>query len=279
MKLLDELLIDDEDGEEKGRLIQALKDYVDGTGESLHRQAYLQSKNDDLALEAYNEEQDPQVDPPQKTKEVPVLFVLEKMMHQTGMLDASSSPSCTNTIDAYAQRYTLQDLVLVITLLSISLVKGKTLVMPQFPKDCKANATLKAKRQDELKEKKEKVSAHRDTLRGTLASVGYIKGIWDEVEDRLMADYSNFYVAMSKKTKSDNGKMMSVFTQSRVDAFAKWEKIGIGKNKKRAASEKVVDLTLKEKRRKKCDAIMNGTLGLKIGSDDSDDDASIEDWM
>lgn len=274
MKCLDELFEDDLGGEEKKRFVHGLTDYVEGRGESLHKQAYFTAKNYNLALEAYDEDQDPDVDPPVKTNEVAILFVLEKMMHQADMLDASSIPTCTNISDAYAQRYTIQDLVLVITLLSISVVKNKALIMPSYPKESKAK-TVKAARQVELKEKSDKVSEHRDLSKDKLAKTQYVKELYDEVEDRVMGDYTNFYMALNKKSKSDNGKMMSVFTQSRVDAFAKWKGLGIGKGKKRGGGE-IVDLTSKEKKRKKCEDIMNGIYDTEKGSDNEDDDDNDE---
>jgi len=264
--LLDQMFLDDEDGEEKARFIEILTQYVSGSGKSLHVQAYEQHKSDYKAMKNYEEEEG-QDDPPQKIKGISALWYIERMMHQTEMLDATSSPTIDTGFDSYAKRYTIQDLVLVITMLSMSLVKNKALVMPSFAKPSKAKASLLAKREAENNEKKEKVSVHRKITSEKLIKKGVLEEHWEEIEERVIGDLSTFYGALNKRTKEDNGEMMSMFTGSRVDAFAKWDSVLVGKNKKRVREIAKVDEASKEVKRKKCEAILNGEIDMSEDED------------
>ena len=275
--ILDDLLLGDE--EDKEQLIERTKAYVEGEGKSIYIQAYEQSKEDSVALQDYEEDEDTEDEPPEKIKGFPALHIYEKMMHQTDMLDVRTIPTKNEDFDMFSKKYSIQDLVMVITFLYVSVVQGKALVMPSCPKQSKAaeGGGLKIKRDVEIQVRVDAANKHRLATKGILAQVGDFRLVWEKVEDRLMTDYSFFYRQLNKRVKDDNGKMMLVFTQSRVDSFEKWKNNGVG-NKKSSGGIKKRLLTIdekddKEKKRLKCLAISKGLL--VDDEEDEDDDGWI----
>jgi hypothetical protein len=264
--------------EEKVEFLVKLERYINGEDESLFVQAFKQARNDYEVLKAYEEDEDVQDGPPEKTKGFPALHIVEKMMHQTHMLDDEKSvPTMNKDIDQYSQRYTCQDLVLVITFLAVGLIKKKSLNLPPCPKPSKASeGELKDKRDESNRLKIEKVNKLRSEANDKLVKVRYLRDMWDQIENRVLDDYSVFYSKMNKKTKEDNGEMMSVFTQSRVDSFKKWECIGGKKggnsNGIKRGIKSVGEIETKEQKRLKCEAISKGLVDLTEDDDDDDDD-------
>ena len=275
LHILRELFLgNDQDYEQ---FIERLATYINGGGDSLFIQAYKQSREDEESLKLYEEDEDQDQDqPPEKVKGIPALFVIEKMMHQVGMLDHRSIPSKDSDVDKYAKRYTIQDLILVITLMGVSLVREKSLLLPACPKQSKAvEGDLKSKRDALNKSRMDVANTHRTKAKDKLATVDFIKSLSDDIEDRLLNDYTQFYTAMNKNALKDNGKMMSVFTNSRVLAFETWSRNGGNKkeSKKRVRTDNELDE--KEKRRLRCEALQKGTVDLT----GDDEEAIDEDWL
>ena len=269
-----------EDEEDEAQFKDRIKEYVEGEGPSLYVQAMKQSKDDHDALKTYVEEGDPDEDPPKKIKGIPMLFVLEKMMHQTDMLDERSFPTMTRDVDAYAKRYTIQDLILVMTLMFASLIDKKSLLLPSVPKQSRAaeGGDIKKKRDEINKVRLEDANKYRHEASNKLATLGYLKSVKDIIEDRILDDYAVFYTKLSKKIKEDssNSELMCIFTKARVECFKGWESIGGGKKVgiKRVLTEKEMDS--KEKKRLRYEAVSKGNIDLTI---DETEDNSDDDWL
>jgi hypothetical protein len=228
---------------QKTTFIDSLTRYHDGQGPGIFRETYnaVKSKNEDS---------------------LKILFVLERLMVQIGMLKiVPTAPDVTSTLDLFAAKYTDQDLILVLTLLTFGLVLDKFLVKPQFPR-------VRSSKKPKLvadQEKLDEINRLRLLSDTKLVTIKEIRETWVRIDARVSEDRADFYEALN--TSSDAVKM---WTNARNVAFDIWSTEAYrgstkgDKNNQEKGGNKIED---KDKKRKRS---ANAVKGIKWDGDTSD---------
>ena len=189
-------------------------------GESLHRKAWNQVKNEEDSIVS--------------------LFVVEKIMQNVGIYRTDHLPqvspcdgSSNTGIDLFhVQNYSPTDLAITMTFLVLGLVEKGTLKFPIVPR-VRAIKTNKPKYNSEALSI---VNQKRAKCTGALIGIADIRSKYINISSIVLKDIAKFYELVNKVTDVDQGKSMAIFTQGRHDAFRKFasvsKKMNVNKDKK-----------------------------------------------
>jgi hypothetical protein len=185
------LLLQDQNQDSDG-LKEVLTNYVEGTSFNIYRQSMEQENN-----------------------QVSLLFLAEKIMQDVGIISDHAFPEESNNIkDPFVKNYSINDLVLILTYLSLGLVKGKVLSKPT---KVRQPVSKKPKRQHTVEE----IEANeliRDEAKGRMAGLDLIRTNYALILKKVMKDFESFYTRLST-----NPEYMKNLTLARVEAFTIWQ--------------------------------------------------------
>lgn len=228
-----------------------LTDYVEGRGLNLYRQSI--------------EPQDNQMS---------ILFLAEKIMQDVGIIPDHAFPEeSKDQIDSFAKNYSINDLVLILTYLSLGVVKGLVLNKPSKVRRSKAK---KPKRENTIEE----IEANeelRTQVKEKMANLDIIRTNYDLMLKKVLKDIEMFY-----KRLTSNPQYMTTLTSARVVVFARWLEGSSKRKPRKKNTGKVVydsDEEL-EKRMKRIAARQRGELLTsddEEGEGDGEEDAGNED--
>ena len=181
-------------------------------------------QGDSLHVQALNNAQFGEND----ENEISALFIIEKVVQDLGFIADHENPTkSTSCLDPWAQKYTLQDIVLVMTLLTFSVVRGKVLRKPDgirynqgSRKAVPTQAVL-----DQVREERENAGKK-------LVQIREIRDLYGDIEERMLGDLLDFHESMKGKPEE-----MMIFTKSRIEVFENWQVVS-NKRKQEEVSKK-----------------------------------------
>jgi hypothetical protein len=144
--------------------------------------------------------------------EICVLFVLEKLVQELGFVGESEFPKeATSCLDPWVTKYSLQDMVLVMTLLTLGIVQKLVLKKPEGIRVSQGATKKPAPTEEEI----EKVREEREKAAKKLVLIRPLRLLYSSIlEERMLSDLLDFHDDM--KNKPDE---MKIFTKSRIEIF------------------------------------------------------------
>ena len=192
-----------------------------------------------------------------------ILFLAEKIMQDVGIISEHAFPEESNDhIDSFAKNYSINDLVLILTYLSLGVVKGLVLNKPPKVRRSKAKKPKKEHSIEEI-ETNEHI---REEVKDKMATLEIIRTNYDLMLKKVIKDMEIFY-----KRLTSNPQYMKTLTLARVEKFTKWQESSSKRKPRKKNTGKIVydsDEEL-EKRMKRIAAIQRGEI---VSSDDEEED-------
>ena len=209
-------------------------------GNSLHAQALDYAKFDG---------DDPQ--------EICVLFVIERIMVEVGFIEEGEVPTkAVDFKDPWAKKYTYHDFIIVLTLLTFGLVKGKLLKKPDILRRPQGKKTRIVYTEEDMARNKEE----REDAEDLIVGVKDLRSMYSFLEERVLLDLESFHIGLRQQPND-----MIILSESRLKTFVLWN--DAQKNRQailRDEDDEYENEEDKEARRKR-------VIGFMMGDDEDDD--------